>query len=162
MSERLVPLRDRLEIRADEPLDVVADRRRQLGRVLDDEPGPAVERAPDAERDGESVAALDRRGRPGSAARSVARGPAVSIRWHDSGMPFQSSSADRLALGHPRSEPEQQPADAVRRLAGRVFERRQLLDLVRDAQAVAGVDQQVGRVLDEARRARSAGAARRR
>ena len=37
---------------------------------------------------------------------------------------------DGLALGHPGPKPEQQPADAVRRLAGRVFERRQLLDLV--------------------------------
>ena len=33
---------------------------RQLGGVLDDEAGPAVERAPDPERGREPVAALDR------------------------------------------------------------------------------------------------------
>ena len=46
-AQRPVPLGDRLEIRPDEPLDVVADARRQLAGVLDDEPGPAVQRAPD-------------------------------------------------------------------------------------------------------------------
>ena len=46
-AERPVPLGDRLEVRADQPLDVVARSGRQLGRVLDHEPGPAVERAPD-------------------------------------------------------------------------------------------------------------------
>ena len=35
---------------------------------------------------------------PGLSSPSVARGPAVSIRWHDSGVPFHSSSRDRLAL----------------------------------------------------------------
>ena len=54
--ERPVPLGDGLEVRRDEPLDVVADRRRQLGGARDDEPGAAVECAPDPEGDGEAVA----------------------------------------------------------------------------------------------------------
>ena len=58
-AERRVPLGDGLEVGRHEPLDVVADARRQLGRILDDEAGPAVERAPDAERDRER----DRRAR---------------------------------------------------------------------------------------------------
>ena len=64
-AECAVPLGDGLEIRPDEPVDVIADSRRQLGGVLDDEPRAAVERAPDPERDREPVAALDRAGRPG-------------------------------------------------------------------------------------------------
>jgi hypothetical protein len=59
--QRLVPLRDRREVGRDEPFDVVADPGRQLVGVLDDEPGAAVERAPDAEGDGERVPALDGR-----------------------------------------------------------------------------------------------------
>jgi len=43
----------------DEAVDVVRDRVRQRGRVRDDKPGPAVQRTPDAEGDGEPVAALD-------------------------------------------------------------------------------------------------------
>ncbi len=58
--QRPVPLGDRLEVRRHQPLDVVADPVRQLRRVLDDEAGAAVERAPDPERDREPVAALDR------------------------------------------------------------------------------------------------------
>ena len=72
--ERAVPLRDRLEVRPDEPLDIVPDRRRELALVLDDEPGPAIERAPDSERDGEPVASLESPGRPGSAARATPAG----------------------------------------------------------------------------------------
>src|SRR5688500_6943695 len=58
--ERAVPLGDRLEIRPDEPVDVVPDPGRQLARVLDDESSPAIERAPDSEGHGEPVAPLDR------------------------------------------------------------------------------------------------------
>ena len=57
---------------ADEPIDVVADPVRQLGRVLDDEPGAAVQRAPDPEGDRERVAALDR---PVARAEQPERGP---------------------------------------------------------------------------------------
>ena len=58
--ERAVPLGDGREVRPDEPVDVVADPVRQLGGVLDHEARPAGQRAPDPERDGEPVAALDR------------------------------------------------------------------------------------------------------
>ena len=58
--ERLVPLGDGLEVRPDEPVDVVADSVGQLRGVLDDEARATVERAPDPERDRERVAALDR------------------------------------------------------------------------------------------------------
>ena len=60
-----VPLGDGREVGADQALDVVGDAGREPGRVLDDETGPAGERAPDPEGDREPVAALDRRDRPG-------------------------------------------------------------------------------------------------
>ena len=58
-ADRAIPLGDRLEIRSHELLDVVADARRQLAGILDDEPGPAVQRAPHAECHREPVSALD-------------------------------------------------------------------------------------------------------
>ena len=64
-AERVVPLGDRLEVRSNEPLDVVADARRQLAGILDDESRPAVQRAPDPERDREPVSSLDPSRRPG-------------------------------------------------------------------------------------------------
>ena len=92
MRSARVPLGDRREVRADQPLDVVADRVGELGGVLDHEPGAAGERSPDPEGGGERVAALDR---PVARAEEAeaARGPAVSMRWHESGQPFQPSSA---------------------------------------------------------------------
>ena len=57
--QRAIPFRDGLEVRPDKSIDVIADRAGQPGRVLDHEPGPAVERTPDAEGHGEPVAALD-------------------------------------------------------------------------------------------------------
>ena len=64
---------------------------------------------------------------------------------------------DGLALGHAvGDDPAQageETAHPVGRLAGRPLEVRQLLDLVDDPQAVAGVDEQVAGVLDEAGRA---------
>ena len=146
---------------ADEPLDVVADPGRQLGRVLDDEARPAVQRAPDPERDREPVAALDR---PVARAEQPERGPRAGRQHQVAGerraVPVEQ--ADRLALGHPRPQAEQQPADAVRGLAGGVLERGELLDLVDHPQAVGGVDQQVGGVLDRAARPGQPRAARRR
>ena len=82
----------------------------------------------------------ERRARPGRQHQMARQRRAVPV-----------EQPDRLALGHPRPEAEQQPAHAVRRLAGRVFERGELVDLVDDAQAVGGVDEQVGRVLDQRR-----------
>ena len=71
-AKRPVPLDDRLEVRADEALDVVADPVGQLGRVLDDEAGPAVEGSPDPERRREPVAPLDR---PVAGREEPERGP---------------------------------------------------------------------------------------
>jgi hypothetical protein len=144
--QRAVPLGDGLEVGRHQPLDVVADTGRQLGRVLDDEAGAAVERAPDAEGDGQRVAALDRPvGRAEqaeamrAARRSASGGTTAACR---------SSPAGRTACCSvmPGSRPEQQPTHAVGGVAGGVLERRQLLDLVDHAQAVGGADQQVGRV----------------
>ena len=63
--QRLVPLDDRLEVRPDEPVDVVPDAGRQLRRVLDDEAGATVERAPDPERGREPDRPARSAGRPG-------------------------------------------------------------------------------------------------
>ena len=54
-----------------------------------------------------------------------------------------------LALGHPRLQPREDTADAVGGLTGRPLEGRDLVDLVDHPQPVGGVDQEVGRVLDE-------------
>ena len=59
-AHRAVPLGDRREVRRHQPIDVVADPLGQLVRRLDHEPGPAGERAPDAEGGREPIAALDR------------------------------------------------------------------------------------------------------
>src|SRR5688572_14515398 len=57
--ERPIPLGHRLEIRTDQPLDVVTDARGKLRLARDDEACTAVEGAPDAERRGEWIAARD-------------------------------------------------------------------------------------------------------
>ena len=147
-AQSLVPRRDRLEVGRHEPLDVVLDRGRKLSRVLDDEAGAAVECAPHAKGDGERIAALD---------RAIARaeqpeagpGPGGQHRVAGQRHPVPVEQAHCLALGHPRSHPCEHVPDTAGRLARGVFERSQLLDLVRGAQAPAGVDQQVGRVLDQ-------------
>jgi hypothetical protein len=57
--QRPVPLGDRLEVGADEPLDVVADSVRQLVLALDNESGPTVQCAPDAEGGREPITSFD-------------------------------------------------------------------------------------------------------
>ena len=57
----------------------------------------------------------------------------------------------RLPLGHARLQSGERRCARPRGLACRPLERRQLLDLVDDAQSVAGVDEQVGGVLDPTR-----------
>ena len=97
-AQRAVPLGDRLEVRPDEPIDVVADLRRQLRRIVDDETRAAVQRTPDAERDGEPIATLD---------PAVARAeqsercpvPLDSIRWHERA----SRSIRATRRRHPRA-----------------------------------------------------------
>ena len=73
---------------------------------------------------------------PGLSSPNRARGPAVSIRWHDSGAPFHSSSATASRSVMPGLQSGEEAADAVRCLARRPLERGQLLDLVDDAQPV--------------------------
>ena len=151
-AQALVPRGDRLEVRRHEALDVIPDRGRELGRVLDHEAGTRVERTPHAERDGERIAALD---------RAIARAEQPEARPRPGGQhrvarqrhPVPVEQAHGLALGHPRPQPGQHAPEAVGRLAGGVLERGQLLDLVRGAQATPRVDQQVRRVLDQAARA---------
>ena len=58
--QRPVPLGHSGEVGGHQALHVVADLVRQLAGRLDREPGAALERAPDAERHGERVPALDR------------------------------------------------------------------------------------------------------
>ena len=155
--QRAVPLGDRREVRPDEPLDVVADPVRQLGGVLDDEPGPAVERAPDPERDREPVAALDR---PVARAQQAERRPrrrAVSIRWHDSGVPFQPSSATASRSRHARAAARAGAGARPSRSGTRPHSNAASWSTsLMTRRPSAGVDQQVGRVLDAARRRRSA------
>ena len=99
--ERLVPLGDGVEVGRHEPLDVVLDAARQLGGVLDHEARATVEGAPDPKatvnRSPRSMARSVGLSRP-----SVARGPAVSIRWHESGVPLPAQQAHGLVLGHAR------------------------------------------------------------
>ena len=59
---------------------------------------------------------------------------------------------DRLGLGHAGTQAREQAPDAVRRLAGRVLEDRELVHVVDHPQAVGGVDHEVVGVLDEPRR----------
>ena len=97
----LVPVDDGFEVGRDEPLDVVLRVSVELGRVLHDEAGPAVERAPDAERDRERIATLDR---PVSRAeqaelRSLTGGQHQMARQ---GRAVPREQACALALGHAR------------------------------------------------------------
>ncbi len=102
-AERPVPLRDRLEVRPDQPLDVVAGSpsgssaassttkpARQLSAPQ--MPNATVKRSP------RSMARS-----PGLSRPSAARGPAVSIRWQESGVPSQPSKRDRLPLASSRA-----------------------------------------------------------
>ena len=68
-------------------------------------------------------------------------------------VPFEEARA--VALGHARPQPGQDAAHGRGRLAGRPFERGELLHLVHHAQAVRRIDEEVGRVLDEAIRGRA-------
>ena len=99
---------------------------------------------------------------PGLSSPNEARGPAVSIRWQDSGVPFQPSSATASRSVMPGRRPRstsRTPPDVWQR---GLLEDGELVDLVDDAQAVGGVDEEVGGVLHGAARAGQPRAARRR
>ncbi len=87
---------------------------------------------------------------PGLSSPSLARGPAVSMRWHDSGLPSQPSRPTASRSVRPGRSPARSDADPVRGHARRRLHRRQLLHLVDRPQAVGRIDQQVAGVLDRA------------
>ena len=149
--QRAVPLGHRLEVRGDQPLHVVADPRRQLRRIFDDESGAAVQRAPDAERDREAVAAFD----PTVARAEQSERCPVPARQHQVAGERHAvppEQRDGVVLAHPGPESEEQLTDAVRGPARRVLERGELLHLVDHAESVGGADQQMSGVLDRADR----------
>ena len=127
--QRAVPLGDRREVRRDEALDVVLGALRQLGRVLDDEAGPAVQRAPDPERDGEGVAPLDR---PVARAEQPEPRPRAGgehqVARQRGAAPGQQPRA--VALGHAGLQAGEHTAHAVRGLARGPLEGGELVDLV--------------------------------
>ena len=137
---------------ADEAVDVVARRRPAARRASSaTQPGPAVQRAPDAERRRERVPALDR---PVARAEQPERGPRPGgqhqVARQRRAVPAEQP--DRLApRSSPGRRPAEQPADAVGRLARGVLERGELVHVVDDPQAVGRVDEQVVRVLDRRR-----------
>ncbi len=147
-----VPLGDGLEIGADEARHVVADRLGQLRRLFDDEARTAVEPSPDPERDRERVAALDR---PVARAEQPESGPWPGRQHRVAGErgAVPAEQRDRLALGHARTQAAQHVAHPAGRARRRVLEDGELVDVVDDAQAIGGVDEEVGRVLDGAARA---------
>jgi hypothetical protein len=148
--QRLVPIGHGREVRRDEAFDVVLCSVGQLRRILHQEAGAAVERPPDTERDRERVAPFDRpvaraeqpvpRPRPGAEHEMAGQWRAV---------PPQQLHA--VPLGHPGPHAGQHVAHAGRRLARGPLERRQLLDLVDHPEPVGWIDEQVVRVLHQAR-----------
>ena len=155
-AERLVPLGDRLEVRRRRAAR--RSRRCPAGSsagVLDDEAGPAVERAPDAERDRERVAALDR---PVARAEQPERwraGRRSASGGRTAASPFQSSrrTASRSVM------PGRRPASS-RRTPSEVWQAAyssaaSCSTSLMTRRPSAGVDQQVGGVLDQTRSGRS-------
>ena len=144
--ERAVPLRDGLEVRPGEAVDVVAGSPAGSSSASSTtQPARQVSapQTPNATVSG-SPRPIGRS--PGLSRPSAARGPAVSIRWHDSGIPFQRSSRTASASVIPGSRPASRRRSAVGGLARRVLEHRELVDVVDDPQAVGRVDQQAVRV----------------
>ena len=104
--QRFVPLGDGLEVRSDQPLDVVLDLRREFRSVLDDEPGATVEGAPDAERRREAVAALDATiTRAQQAERRTVPARQHQVAGQRSTIPLEKTNG--LVLSHARLEAEQ-------------------------------------------------------
>ena len=150
--EGAVPLGDGLEVRGHEPVDVVLHPVRQLRCVVDHEAGPAVERPPDPERDGERIAPLDR---PVPGAEQPVAGPRSCGEHEVAGQrgTVPGQELRRLPLGHAGPEASEHGTDRARRLARGPLERGQLLDLVEHAQPVVGIDEQIGGVLHQTARA---------
>ena len=85
---------------------------------------------------------------PGLRRPERARGPAVSMRWHDSGIPFQPRSCTPCCSVSPGLRAPEEVLHPLRRVAGGVLERDELLDLVDGPQARGRVDEEVVGVLD--------------
>ena len=144
--KRFVPLGHGLEIWSNEAIYVARNFAGKLFRTVYDEAGPAIQRAPDAERNCERVASFNRavagavepelRSRP-------RREHQVAGQWH--AIPPQRAGSLRLA--HSGAQAQQQTSDAAGRLAGCVFKGRELLHSIDRAHAVARIDQQSGGVL---------------
>ncbi len=116
-------------------------------------PARQVERAPDAEGGGERVAALDDAVAGAEQAERGAWARRVSMRWHDSGMPFQPRRRRPPARSCPGRRPRRSrltPSDVWQAAYSKASE---LLDLVDRPQAAGRVDEEVRGVLDDARRA---------
>ena len=153
--ERPVPLGDRLEVRADEPLDVVA-RSPAGSSAASSTTKPARQfsapQMPNAVVNG-SPRSIGRS--PGLSRPSVARGPAVSIRWHDSGVPFQprrrTASRSRHSRAAGRRAGSRTPCDVWQAAYSKAASWSTSL-MTRSPSA--GIDEQVGRVLDVPGRAR--------
>ena len=148
-AERGIPRADRGEIRADEPIEVVADRVGELVSVLDHEPGAAGQRTPDPEGGGERVAAFDRPiARTEQAERGARAGREHQVAGQRPAVPTEQRH--RLALAHARPDPAEERAHALRGVAACPLEGGELLDLVDDAHSIGRIDEEVGRVLDRA------------
>ena len=124
-----VPLGDRLEVRRDEALHVVAHAVRELRRVGHDEARATRERSPDAERGRERVAPLDRAiaGTQEAQARARTRGEHEVARQRH---PVPAEQLHALLLGQAWPQGPEEVLHALRRVAGGVLERDELLDLV--------------------------------
>ena len=109
--QRLVPVGHGREVRRDEAFDIVVGSVGKLRRILDDESGPAVERSPDPKAivNG-SPRSIGRS--PGLRSPNLALGPALSMRWQESGAPFHLSSSSAVPFGHSRLEAGQDTADS--------------------------------------------------
>ena len=99
---------------------------------------------------------------PGLSSPSVARGPAVSIRWQDSGQPFQPSRATASRSVSPGRRPRAAGGRRSRSGSAAHSSAASCSTSLMTRRPSRGVDEEVGRVLDERRSRRSAPAARRR
>ena len=99
---------------------------------------------------------------PGLSRPSEARGPLVSMRWQESGIPFQPRSRTASCSVIPGRSPNSSCLTPCEVWQAAYSKSRQLLDLVDHPEPSGGVDHYVGGVLDSASAAGDAAAARRR
>ena len=159
-AQRFVPLRDGLKVRRHQTLNVVLSVGGQLLGARDNEPGPAVERAPDPVRRREPVAALD----AAISRTQQAQCRPIPARQHEVAGQWGAVPREQVygfGLPHPEFEPEEQVAHAARGVAGRRLERGELFDLVDHPQPIRGTGEQYLRRSPPHRRNRPPDASRR-